>query len=261
MSSSTLTSGRNLPEVRCERLNKSSSEPLPPSHQGLREGSIIRLLGTSQPVPRPRSMLELVSEGDRRSIVTSSLRLEFRWSEDRWIHAIEPIPSSRPIVRTIEGDLDSDDPTRVVSPAYQQLEFQERDAGLQALLVGQSGPHHFSAVFTVEESRGVSNISVDIADRCRSPVESLTCTYWVDVVSGDLLAADPSLIQWRLGSGQLDFLATQPGSAQLSEAGRRATRVQANASLVRGSNTHRCLYQWRWRPITAPLAGLADGLA
>ncbi|WP_435006763.1 hypothetical protein P12x_004250 [Tundrisphaera lichenicola] len=198
-------------------------------------------------------MLELVSDGDRRSIVTASLRLGFRWSADRWIHAIELISPSRPIAWTIEGDLDRDDPTRVVSPAYQQLEFQERGSGLQALLVGQSGPHHFSAVFSVEESPGGADIAVDMADRCRSPIEALACTYWVDAVSGDLLEADSSHIRWGIGSGHLDFQASAPSSAQLSEAGRRATRVQATAALDRGSNTQRCLYQWRWRAVASPL--------
>jgi hypothetical protein len=198
-------------------------------------------------------MVELETIGECRSIVTPTLRLAFRWVDDRWVHSIEPGRSGIPIAWTIEGDPSRDDPSRVVSPAYQQLEFQEGGRGLQALLVGQSGPHHFSAVFTVEESEGGTDIAADVADRCRVPIQALACTYWVDVRSGDLLDADTSGIQWSIASGRLAFGASSPGSAQLSEAGRRATRVQANASLVPGAYTHRCLYQWRWRPMTPSL--------
>ncbi len=73
---------------------------------------------------------------------------------------------------------------RVVSPAYQQLQFQEDGRAVQALLVGQSGPHHFSAVFAVEErdvsTAGRPRSTVDVADRCRGPVEALASTYTVD---------------------------------------------------------------------------------
>jgi hypothetical protein len=198
-------------------------------------------------------MVELETDGECRSIVTPTLRLAFRWVDDRWTHSIEPGPSGVPIARTIEGDPARDDPSRVVSPAYQQLEFQEGGGGMQALLVGQSGPHHFSAVFTVEESEGGTDIMADVADRCRAPIQALACTYWVDVRSGDIVDASPSGIQWSIASGRLAFEVSSPGSAQLSEAGRRATRVQANASLVPGAYTHRCLYRWRWRPMTHPL--------
>ena len=125
---------------------------------------------------------------------------------------------------------------------------------MQALLVGLSGSHHFSAVFELEEHEGGAVLDVDVADRCRAPIEALACTYWVDARSGDLLGAGPSGIQWSLASGRLDFEASEPGSVQLSEAGRRATRVQANASLVPGAYTHRCLYRWRWSPVTPTLS-------
>src|SRR5437868_6250030 len=98
-------------------------------------------------------MAEFETADDRRAIVVPSLRLEFRWAADRWTHAIDGVSESGlvRIVRAIEGDPDRDDPARVVSPAYQQLHFQSADGLAQALLVGQSGLHHFSAVFTLRE--------------------------------------------------------------------------------------------------------------
>jgi hypothetical protein len=199
-------------------------------------------------------MVELETDGDCRSIVTPTLRLAFRWVDDRWVHSIEPGRMGAPIARTIEGDPARDDPARVVSPAYQQLEFQATGLGLQALLVGQSGPHHFSAVFSVEESKGGTVIEADVADRCRTPIDVLACTYWVDARSGDLLDADSTRIQWSLPAGRLDFEVTPPGSAHLSEAGRRATRAQAGARVTPGTYTHRCRYRWRWQPNPPPLS-------
>jgi len=205
-------------------------------------------------------MLELVTDGDTRSIVAGGLRLAFRWTGDRWEHALERRQpgEARPLVvaRTIEGDPDRDDPARVVSPTYQQLEFQGDGATRQALLVGQSGPHHFSAVFAVEEvprddrpgASRVIIIRVDVADRCRTPVEALACTYLVDAVSDDLVDAGPSLIAWDLGPDRLTFAATEPARVALAEGGRRATQVQALAGPAPGSSTRRCLYSWRWSP-------------
>ncbi len=197
-------------------------------------------------------MAELVTDGDRRSIQTPSLRLSFRWTGDRWAHAIEVrrpgVPDPVAVVRTIEGDPDRDDPARVVSPAYQQLEFQEGGTGLRALLVGQSGPHHFSAVFAVEEGPDRVDIGVDVADRCRAPIEALACTYLVEATSGDLIDADPASIRWAIAPGRLTLDPTAPSHVQLSEGGRRATRAQAIAALAPGVQTHRCVYHWRWTP-------------
>ncbi len=103
---------------------------------------------------------------------------------------------------SIEGDPERDDPTRVISPAYQQLQFQtDGPKIIQALLVGQSGPHHFSAVFAMEEAGkpdhvlwpdgafGGIYIGIDVADRCREPVDALASTYNVAATSSNLVGA------------------------------------------------------------------------
>ena len=111
------------------------------------------------------------------------------------------------------------------------------DGASGALLIGQSGPHHFSAVVTVRrDGATASSIEVDVADRCRAPVEVLASTYSVAArferpdrrrpgsrSSGSWRAPGP-----RLASNS----ATGAGPAsRLAEAGRRATRVQALARL------------------------------
>ena len=205
-------------------------------------------------------MPELVHDGDRRLIVAGRLRLAFRWTGERWDHDLEAHPRDhaghRILAWSVEGDPDRDDPARVVSPAYQQLQFQEDGPTLQALLVGQSGPHHFSAVFAVEEGPNRVVIKVDVADRCRGPVEALAATYTVDARSDDLVDASPSAAAWDFGPDRLTFAATEPASVSLAEAGRRATRIQALAGPGQGSATRRFFYHWRWEPgpATIPLS-------
>ena len=210
-------------------------------------------------------MPELVIDGDRRMIVAGAFRLAFTWTGDRWTHALEHLGQGASAHRTLalsfEGDADRDDLERVVSPAYQDLQFQESEAGVMALLVGQSGPHHFSAVFEVSEPT-VANvigrdplepeynvtIKVDVADRCRVPVRSLASTYVVEAQSGDLDAnSDSSVVSWKLESDDLAFAPKAPALASFAEAGRRATRVQACVSPEPGSSTHRLIYHWVWR--------------
>ena len=209
-------------------------------------------------------MPEPFEEGDIRSIVAGTVTLTFRRVGDRWAHSIqdtrgdhEDDPRRGSTYRmhavTLEGDPARDDPARVVSPAYQDFQFQRSGAIVQALLVGQSGPHHFSAVFAVEDrERGGAMITVDVADRCRAPVEALASTYTVNATSGELVEAGPSLVSWDLGregfgTDRLTFGAVAPAQVAMAEAGRRATQVQALAGPESASSTRRLRYYWHWQ--------------
>ena len=188
---------------------------------------------------------------DRKSIVLPPFRLDFAWLGDRWTHELRAGDGAswRSLARAVEGDAGRDDPARVVSPAYQQLHLQRDDALSRALLVGQSGPHHFSAAFTVREEAGAIVVEADVADRCRSEVAALACTYVVEATSGDLLDADAALANWSIPAlGRLAFEVVAPGSLALAEGGRRGTQVQAGARIEPDAQTHRCQYLWRWTP-------------
>ena len=194
------------------------------------------------------SITPLGSDG-AAAIVAPAFRLAFLWSVDRWTHALEvgdPLQSGVSAFERGEGD----DPCRVVSPAYQQLHFQGGDGGpAQALLVGQSGRHHFSAVYSVEGGiDGAVEVSVDVADRFAGGVEALGCTYRVDLSSGDLISANPEGAVWSVGGGRLTFGATEPGSIGLAESGRSATIVQASAGIDPRARTQRLRFHWRWTP-------------
>ncbi len=81
---------------------------------------------------------------------------------------------------------DLEEHNRVVSPAYQQIHLEQDKAKgvVRAFLVGQSGPHHFSAAFEVAERPHGAVIDVDVADRCRAPVEYLAATYAIEPSPG-----------------------------------------------------------------------------
>ena len=92
-------------------------------------------------------------------------------------------------------------------------------------------------------------LDIDVADRCRSPVENLAATYTVKLDSGKLGPAGPEAITWDnagAGVGRLEIEAVAPSTLVLAEAGRSATRVQVLAAIQPGRFTHRLHYRWRW---------------
>lgn len=186
-----------------------------------------------------------------------NLRLGFERAVDgRWVHALAVVGAEGPaVVRSLEGDHDRDDPRRVVSPVYQDMRVEPADDRRSATLfaLGKSGPHHFSAVFSMaaDPVAGTWSLTVDLADRCRGPVESLAATYAVDRPGGSLVEAGPGGLAWDLGNGTaLRFAADPPGRVALAEAGRRAAQVQADAPIDPATNTHRLQYRWGWAPAT-----------
>lgn len=203
----------------------------------------------AKPYPHGLSYLETA---DRRTVLGPGLRLSFSWTGDRWSHALE-VGGQAPVevARSVESDAQRDDPARVVSPAYQEIREHPFAEGVRVLLTGQATPHHFSAVVTVRREENGVMVEFDIADRCREPVAALGSTYLVPLGSSDLVDGTPGRAAWSgeaLGDGRLEFTAEGCGTLSLAEAGRRASRVQALASIDPTVRTHRLLYRWRWSP-------------
>jgi hypothetical protein len=187
-------------------------------------------------------------------LLCGGLGIVFRQDGDRWTDTIlghDPV-----IVRANSAPIQhgSEDPARVVSPVYQDLQLHRPQIGfsLCLLLTGLFFKHHFSAAVTLAadpRKPGRVLLDFDVADRCRSDIESLAATYLVGLDTGALAAADLERIAWRVASptsGLLELVAIPPATLAMAEAGRQATRVRILAALQPGTFTHRLGYGWRW---------------
>lgn len=182
-----------------------------------------------------------------------------------WTHQLEWLPRSAggtatPMVSSIEVEPGREEPARIVSPVYQELQRHElagdRFRGVCVLLTGHMLRHHFSAAVSLyRQVDGDPSIvlEIDVADRCREPVLALAATYLVRLGSGDLVDASTQTIRWSqrtTGSEEperrLELASDAPGSVALAEAGRTATRVQALAAINAADFTHRLRYRWSW---------------
>jgi hypothetical protein len=192
---------------------------------------------------------------DRTDMCGPGLRTAFARMGATWAHSILlPKDTNRELARAILCDPEGDDPRRVKSPVFQEIQRHESapGAGLCLLLTGTLFFHHFSAVVSLgidpDRPDGVL-LDVDVADRCRAPFEILAATYTVMLDSGSLVDAGPQSITWdRTGpcACRIELMAVAPSTLVLAEAGRSATRVQVMAAIQAGNFTHRLHYRWRW---------------
>jgi len=223
-------------------------------------------------------MVVFESSSSTETILTSCFELRFSWHEDRWKHEIVSTmqAQSLPRIASLEATTDIADQTRVVSPTYQQIHLEQDKAKgtVRAFLVGQSGPHHFSAAFKVEERPHGAVIDVDVADRCLSPVDYLAATYTVELSTGTWTseshvtsdpdaATDPAVaartalvLTCEHPHSRLIFEADAPARHSADEFGHGVVRIQALSHLLESNQTHRFRYRWRW--VNDPNPGLWD---
>ncbi|WP_165244453.1 hypothetical protein [Paludisphaera soli] len=195
---------------------------------------------------------DLEQDDELVTIRTACVRIVFRRSGDRWTHEIGP-PEGPPLVAAIEGDPASDDPARVLSPVYQEVQhhpFDDEPRRVRLLLTGLRHRHHFSAVLTVStDDDGATTLDFDVADRCRDAVLGLAATYDVRLGAGEIQAADDAAIRWTLGAGSETLVSLASADASrlaVAERGPRAVQAQALAGLIPGAFTHRLRYLWTW---------------
>ena len=192
---------------------------------------------------------------DRAELYGLGMRVAFARDGEAWTHALSLAAApGLEIIRAVESDPDRDHPSRVVSPVYQELQRHQGAIGsiVCLLATGTLYQHHFSAAISLKsdpDRPGGLTLDFDVADRCRSPVESLAATYTVWLDSGALARAGPEGIGWDINggkAGRLELEAVAPSSLVMAEAGRAATRVQILAASGPGGFTRRLHYRWRW---------------
>lgn len=204
-----------------------------------------------------RPLIVIEESDDERRMVAPTLAIRFRWTGDRWAHDLEigtEVQRVR-LARSFEESPDQGDPIRVVSPTYQELQVRQDGDNAQALLVGRSGPHHYSAVVHLRVGADGSCAEFEVADRCRSEVQALASTYVIDPVIGERANDDddhPDVnVIWQCPLGEVRYVRLSvPGPAwtariQLAPARPPAyLRAQAEARLIPGAATQ--VYRYRW---------------
>jgi hypothetical protein len=211
-------------------------------------------------------MLEIDEGLDECSIFSPSFRLRFRWLGDRWTHALEAgEPGCRSLlVEAFEED-PRDDPARVSSPTFQELRFTRDGESVHALLVGRCGRHHFAADFAARELEldgwRLTQLQIDLADRCRADVASLASSYRTRVPCSRLLQLSPHAVFWWSDTGQpkvalfsppadptASLAAPCPSMAdswiQLRDAAHRGALIAIEARVSSQRDTQRWAYSW-----------------
>lgn len=199
---------------------------------------------------------------DERSIVTRTFRLRFWRESDRWNHAIELRAGGgwQAFARSVETGLGARPP--MPSPTYQELVIRSEQGSIVAMLIGSSGPHHYSAtmrvICTADDPQTIESASlrVDVADRCRSETVALASTYSVHPPAGSSLA-EGSMPSWGVvdqegrnlfirfgGAGSPEEDASKPPKVSIGIESGADFEVQASAVIVPGTATQRLVYAW-----------------
>jgi hypothetical protein len=147
---------------------------------------------------------------------------------------------------------------RIDNPVYQEVVPHgfagETGTGLLALLTGSCLNHHFSAVFSLycePEAAGCIVLDVDVADRCRGPVEKLAATY---VIGAKSFGVEPKhvsahSVEWRSEDpqhGRIALIAIPFATVDLRTSSSGEMCVQIQARIDPESHTQRLRYRWRF---------------
>ncbi len=153
--------------------------------------------------------------------------------------------------------------SRIDDPVYQEIVQHELSAelgpGLCALLTGSCFNHHFSAVFSLYPDPEMPErmvLDVDVADRCRGPVEKLAATYFLSGPSPRPRASQSSerSVAWEgvdRSRVVLELLAEAPATVEISDWRFGQVRAEIRAKVDPATHTQRLRYRWRWTSSSA----------
>jgi hypothetical protein len=213
-------------------------------------------------------MLEVLDNGYRLALVAreADFQLVFEHRGDRWVHYLGAfldmamLPNHDPrmrfeadharIVSSVEDDSDRAPNDAVNSPTFQDLHHDKHGNAHRVFLIGQFAHHHFSAVFDLREYPNHVELSADITDRCRDPLECVASTYCVKTVA-EPQSLEGSAFHWSVwpSVAELHLAATPPNRLehlQFTHIKPLATVVSVIAPLPSVTHTHRWQYRWVW---------------
>jgi hypothetical protein len=148
--------------------------------------------------------------------------------------------------------------SRIANPIYQELMPHElsssQGTGICALLTGSGFDHHFSAVFSLFREHQAPDwitFEVDVADRCRGPVESLAATYLINSTAGaiKLKSGTQGALTWAAGgdeAGVLELIAVAPATISDDPSLHLDRTIGIHAQIDPRTHTQRLHYRWRW---------------
>jgi hypothetical protein len=154
-----------------------------------------------------------------------------------------------------DQDADQFDGRRIGNPLYQELVPHElahdRSRGIRALLTGSCFDHHFSAVFSLGRDKGAQDcvvFDIDVADRCRRPVEQLAATYIVTCAKTpiEIKRTSATSLICGVGAGDLELAALPSATILHPSSSSAGVRVQVQARIDPKTHTQRLHYCWRW---------------
>ena len=159
---------------------------------------------------------------------------------------------------------------RIGNPVYQELVPHELASdparGICALLTGSCFDHHFSAVFSLGRDRDAPEsvvLEIDVADRCRGPVEKLAATYLVTGHSKDAaietVRASASSLTWIVDGGILELEHCRPRSSMSQAHRARECRFKSRPESTRTPTRSDCTTAGAGQP--APALKRLDGVA
>jgi hypothetical protein len=197
-------------------------------------------------------MLSIEAGEAHHDLIADGFRLQFVWRTDRWQHRISVESGGE--TRCLAATPDADDSTGgVLSPTFQHIQVPDRDPSSEsvvALLVGQSGTHHFSGAFTLRKTTEGILVQAELADRTGRHDAPVASHYLVDLAPGSLIEAREGVVRWPIPGRDgwtIEFEAEPPARLDLSEAGRRRCLVQASRVEPSVGQTRCWSYAWLLR--------------
>jgi hypothetical protein len=156
-----------------------------------------------------------------------------------------------------EPDSQQLDRRQIDNPVYQELVPQELTSGASdgicALLTGSCFDHHFSAVFSLGRDRDSPQctvLDIDVADRCRGPVEKLAASYIVTGhgrdVAVETFCATANSVTWDVNGAVLELEALAPAVIEEPSSSEEGVKIQIQARIDPQTYTQRLRYRWRW---------------